>query len=802
MRHDLHHAARTLARRPGFALLAILTLAVGIGGSTAAFSVVHAVLLEPLPFPDAERLVVIEPRRISAPEIVTEAVYPDVLAWREGLERFEDVAAYASGAGRVLSYEGSATRLPGKLVTWNFFSVLRTRPVLGRDFTEADGLPGAAQVAIIHESLWQGLFGGDPDVIGRRVELDGHPATIVGVVPAGADFPVGDRIWSPVGSAVSVDLLESVGAAFLNPFGRLASGATPEAAAAELDRYLEAVTNRRGFGDANAVFARLGPLDEALTGDTRVPMLILLGATLIVLLTACANVANLQLVRALDRRRDAAVRLALGADPARLVRQALAESAWLAVAGGALGVLVASVATGRALEAAPVLLFRGGQVTVSLPVLLFAVAVTAAVAVAAGTVPAIYLARRAPQPLLRTGSSTTSPGAGRVLSGLVTTQVALAVTLLVGAGLLGRTFLALYTADTGFDRTGTLTLRLPLFQEEYDDPTTDRFFERVVAAVEGLPGVEAAGGVLLRPLETRYGYDYSFTVESRAPEEQPGYPFANYQAVTPGYFDAMGIPLLAGRDFVAPDDEAAPRVAVIGERFAGRFWEPGEAVGSRIKFGPPDADSPWITIAGVVDDASQRGVQDGRLDVYVPTRQSPWKLGYLAIRAAVEPTSLVPAVRGVVSDLDPRVDVMDVATTDDMVWAALARPRFLSALIGAFAATALLLGAMGLYGVLAYATALRAREMGVRMAVGATRRNVSALVVGRGMRLTAFGVAIGLGLAYLGRGITDGLLYGVAPSDPATYVGVGLVFAAVALAASWVPARRATRVDPLVVLKD
>ena len=802
MRRAIFDASRTLARRPGFALVAVLTLAVGVGASSAAFSVVHAVLLRPLPFPDADRLVIIEPRRVSAPETVTEAVYVDVVAWRDGLESFDEVAAFASGAGRVVTYEGDAQRVPGKLVTWNFFSALGLRPTLGRDFTSEDGQPGAPRVAIVHESLWRGLFGADPDIVGRTVELDGESTTIVGVMPRTADFPVGDRLWSPVGSAVSPDMLENVGAAFLNPFGRLAAGATREVAAAELDAYMEEVVNQRGFGATNAVFAAVSPFSEAVVGDTRAPLLILLGATLLVLLVACANVANLQLVRALDRRRDAAIRLALGADSGHLVRRALTESALLAVAGALLGIGLAALAIEGVLAATPVLLFRGADVAMSLPVLLFAVVVTASVALASGIAPASWLAKRSPPGLVRGGGGTSGAGATRTLSALVTTQVALAVTLLIGAGLLGRTFVALYGIDTGFERSGTLTLRLPLFYEEYDDDATDRFFEEVVAGVEGLPGVERAGAVLLRPLETPYGYDYSFTVEDRPPEEQPSYPYANYQAVTPGYFQAMGIELLTGRDFGSADDGEAPPVAIVGERFADRFWEAGSAVGSRLKLGPPESEAPWVTIVGVVDDATQRGIRSDRLDLYVPARQSPWPLGYVAVRTAVAPSAIVPAVQGVVARLDPRVAVMDVATMGTMVSNALARPRFLSMLLGAFAATALLLGAMGLYGVLAYAAALRSREMGVRMAIGATRGSVLALVMGWGVRLTALGTGIGLGIAWLGSGLAEGRLYGVAPTDPATYAGVCVVFGVVALLASWAPARRATRVDPLVVLKE
>jgi predicted permease len=801
MRHSLIDAARALSRRPGFTLVAILTLAVGIGASSAVFGVVHAVVLRPLPFADAERLVVMEPRRVSAPETVTEAVYVDVMAWRGGLDSFDDVAAFASGAGRIVALDGDAQRVPGKLVTWNFFAVLGMVPTLGRDFTEEDGRPGAAKTAIIHESLWGGLFGADQDIVGRTITLDGEPTAIIGVMPSAADFPVGDRIWSPVGSTVSVEMLESVGTAFLNPFGRLAQGTSPDVATAELDAYLREVVNQRGFGDANDVFARLSPFSDAVMGDTRTPLLILLGATLLVLLTACANVANLQLVRALDRQRDATIRLALGADPGRLARHALAESVILAAAGAALGVVLASVAAERALAATPVLLFRGEDVAMNVAVLLFTIGVSVGVAVAAGTVPAVYLARRSPQALLRSGAGTLGTGATRTLSGLVTLQVALAVTLLVGAGLLGRTFVALYGVETGFDRAGTLTFRLPLLLEEYDDEATDRFFDDVIDGVEGLAGVERAGGVLLRPLQTPYGYDYSFTVESRPSEEQPSYPFANYQAVTPGYFEAMGIALHAGRDFGFLDDADASRVAIVGERFARRFWEPGEAVGRRIKFGPPESDAPWITIVGVVDDAAQRGIRESRLDLYVPTRQSPWQLGYLAVRTSVAPASIMPAVRGIVSGLDPRVPVMDVATMGGMVSAALARPRFLSVLLGAFAAAALLLGAMGLYGVLSYATVLRSREMGVRMAIGATRRHVLALIVGWGMRLTALGIAIGFSLAYLVRGVAEGRLYGVATTDPVTYLGVGILFGIVALLASSVPAHRATKVDPLVVLR-
>jgi predicted permease len=794
---DLRYGLRALLSAPAFTLAAVLTLALGLGATTAIFSVVERVLLRPLPFQDPDRLVVLRQAPPSGGHVF-EWSYPDYADMRRETRSFEGLAVVPYSVTRLVWSGAEPAPARAALVSANLFPVLGVRPALGRAFLPEEDRPGAERVVLLGDGVWRRRFGGDPAVVGRVVTLSAESYRVVGVLPPGFEYPAGSELWVPVVTAVdSLAELRQIG--FLDVVGRLRPGVTPAAATADAQAALDelARTYRPSTPRASVT---LTPLSEDLLGDVRPTLFVLLAAAGLVLLIACANVANLLLARASTRKAEIAVRTALGASRSRLVRQLLAESLLLAGAGALLGVGVGFVGLDLLMAVVPPDLPRIEGAGLDPRMLAFCAAVTLSTALAFGLLPALRASGSAAG--LEAASRRLAGGGGRLARGLVVGEIALAALVLVGSGLLIRSLSRLQSVDLGFDRERTLSLELFLPEARYPDAArVQDFYDRLIERAGALPGVTQAAGVLLRPLQGPDGFDYPFSIEGRPAHEQATYPLLNYEAITPGYFAASGIPLLSGRAFGSADDAEAPGVVIVSRGLARRFWPDADPIGRRIKWGPPDGPAPWLTIVGVAGDARYRGLQSPTLDVYVPYRQSPWGLNNLIVRSSADPASLAAALAREARGIDASVATLDAATASDLVDTALRRPRFNALLLGFFAAAALALAGVGIYGVTSYAALRRTREMGIRMALGAGPGEVRRLVIGQALGAGAVGIAIGLAAALAGTRLLRGLLFEVHPADPLTFAAVPLFLAFVAALAGWVPARRAARLAPTTALR-
>ena len=783
-------------------MAAALTLGLGVGAVTALFSVVHGVLLRPPPFQAPAELVAVDLHPAGRPENRLEVSYPDFRDWRERSRSFQDLAAHQTAIGRAV-WEGDGEPAPaaGFMVSGHFFDLLGVRPAIGRALERGDDRPGAEPVLVLSDALWRRELGGSRDALGRTVRLDGVAHTVIGVMPPGFDYPRGAGFWRAIEPAVD-SLVAKREIGFLSVIGRLRPGTTPAVAAAELSAVADAAAREALPPDLHLATV-LEPLAERLTGRVRPVLLVLFGATALVLVIACVNVASLLLAQAPARRRELAVRTALGASRGRLVRQLLLESLVLGLWGGAFGLLLAAAAVRTLGAMVPPELFRAESVAMDGTVLAFAVLVALAASAGFGLAPALSGARADVQATLRDGGKSSSgKGARRFLRALVVAETAVAMVLLVGAGLLLNAFLRLRSVDPGPDPHRTLTLQVFLSSAEPTEAgRSHAFFARLVERAEALPGVEAAAGVLVRPLEGPQGFDYPFTIEGRGRDEQATYPFLNYEAVTPRYFESTGLRVIMGRGFT-PDDRAdAPRVVILGQSVARRFWPGEDPVGRRIKWGGPDGPAPWMEVVGVVEDGRYRELERVSLDVYVPFEQSPWPLNHLVLRTRADPGSLVPALRREALALEPSVRLLDAATVGAMMSAALARPRFTTTLLGAFGLSALLLAAVGLASVLWFTTRERTREIGIRMALGASASRIRLEVLREGAGLALGGLLLGAVLAATLARLVRGLLYGVGPHDLPTYAGVAGVLGMVAVLAAYLPAWRASRQDAVVALR-
>ncbi|HEX5706694.1 MAG TPA: ABC transporter permease [Pyrinomonadaceae bacterium] len=797
---DVRYGARVLWKSPGFTLMIVCALALGIGANTAIFSVVNAVLLRPLPYAGADRLVWVESRNPPKGIMSSNSSPPDFADWRARTQTFEGLAAFISG-GVVLTGGDDPERVATGAVTANFFDVFAARPVHGRTFSADEDKPGAEPVAVLSHALWQRRFGGDPNIVGSKLSLNAKPVTVVGVIEPEFDYPRQAALWVNLAVDAAAERRDN---RHLQVIGRLREGATIEEAQAELDVVMRALA-ADNFETNAGWDVRLVGLQEQIVGGIRPALVLLLGAVGFVLLITCANVANLLLARAASRRREIAVRAALGASRSRITRQLLTESMLLSLIGGALGLLLSVWLTELLVALSPANAPRFDEIAIDPRVLLFTLGVTCAVGVAFGLAPAWQTSRVDLTESLKEGAHGAAEGwrRNRLRRLLVVSEVALSLVLLVGAGLMIRSFMRLGEVEPGFDPSHVLTARVGLPATKFPDPRQRaEFFKRLNEKLETLPGVEAAGATLSLPLRgSNYSVGRGFIPEGRpqTPDESIN---ASYVVVAGEYFRAMRIPLKAGRLFDERDDaEGATHVAIISETTARRHFAGQDPVGRKLHLWR-DSKVP-NEIVGVVGDTKTQGLEgDFGAQVYVPYAQDTgWSALSLTVRTSVEPTSLAPALRDAVRSLDRELPAYDVKTMDDVVASSVADRRASTLLLSVFAGVAVLVAGLGIYGVISYSVAQRTHEIGIRMALGAQGRDVFSLVVGQGLSLVAVGVVVGVGAALLLTHLMRSMLYGVSATDPWTFAGVAAVLVGVALLACVVPARRATRVDPVIALR-
>jgi putative ABC transport system permease protein len=797
--HDLRYALRLLRRSPGFALAAIATIALAIGANTAIFSVVHGLLLKPLPYPDPDRLVMVwqDLRSRGGPpdEWATPGNFAD---WREERDTFAGVAAIA-GWGPTLTGVGDPEPLPGEQVTPAYFDVLGLPPAAGRAFREEEALPAAPRVVMLGYDFWQRRFGGEPGVIGRTIVLGGEPHEVVGVAAAGLAPIVTQKadVWRPLRLNLASP---SRGAVVLRVVARLQPDVRVDranAAMGALARRLESQYPEFNTGVGFSVTA----LHDRVVGPARAGLLVLTGAVALVLLVGCVNIANLLLARSSARVREMAVRAALGAGRARVIRQLLTESLLLAALGGACGVAVAYWGVQVLVAIVPAGTPRLDAVAVDPLVLVFAAGLTLLTGVLFGLAPALQLSRREQGSTLKDGGrGTSSAGGQRVRRVLIVAEIATALVLLVGGGLLLRSFLALQRVDLGFDPANRLVAFVPLAPAKYRTAEARTVIrDRLLERLSSLPGVDRAALTSVAPLDlgdSDMGFRIDGTATPKPGEDGPG---TWYRIVSAGYFETMGIRLIDGRAFA--DREAAP-VVVVNETLARRYFPGERAVGRRVRFA---SDGPWFTIVGVAADVKQRGARGGdRVQTFIPYWHLP-ELGggtTVVLQTTAAPASLVPALARAVRDVDSDAPITRAAPMAARVAGSVEEPRFLARMTGVFAVAALLLAAIGVYGVMSMTVAQRLPELGVRLALGARPADVFRLVFTDGLRLAALGLAAGAGAAVLLAPALDAVLFEVAPRDPWTIAATAALLLVVAAAATFLPARRATAVDPVQTLRE
>jgi putative ABC transport system permease protein len=806
---DVRAALRNLRHEPGYTAAATLTLALTIGATTAIFSGVHKVLLDSAGIHDPQSLVMAWSRDVARQLGVVELSYRNVEDWAANSRSFASMAAVGSSTWpAILDGRGDPERRSLAGVSVSFFNTLGATPMLGRGFESRDDLPNAPRVVVLSHGMWAARFGGDRDVVGRVITLDESPFTIAGVMPQGFDFPRGTDVWTPVVPVLAASpqgwqpkTLESV--AVLFAIGRLRESVTSEAARDELDA-IAARIEREGGAHRFASAVVITPFLDYSLGPVRRALWALFGAVAVLLLIGCANVSGLMLTRAAVRRRDHAVRLALGATPAAIGRLWIAETAVLCVAGGALGILNARWMAQVMIAVAPENLPRLTSIAIDAPVAAFTCAVVAVATLACGAGPVRHALASSPlDGLSDSGRATVGRSVQRSRSMLVALEIGLAVALMIAAGLVVRSFINLRQIHLGFAPSGVLTMTV--------SPRTTRpvneWIAELLPRVAALPDVEAAGAIYLRPLALGpIGQETSFVLEGQpdTQETERRNPALNYQVATPGYFGAMRIELKRGRVFTDDDRAQSPRVALVGETAARRLWPGEDAVGKRLllpTFERGTGKRAWRQVVGVVSDLRYRGVDDVRLDVYDPASQSPLEAADLVVRTAGDPLRAAAAVQAAARELDPRVLISGLTTMDAIVARALAPWRFSVWVFGVFAALAVVLASGGLFSIVSLDVGRRRRELAVRVALGAQRRDIVKSVLLPALQRLVAGLAFGLIVSAAASGVLRAMLFGVEPLDGATYVAATLLISLVVMGASYLPARRAARVDPLLTLR-
>lgn len=797
---DVRYAVRMLFRNPGFTTIALLTFAVGIGVNTAVFSVFNGVLLRPLPYPDADRITMmwLDNRPAGIKEDI--GSYPNYLDWRAQSQSYEQVAAF-TGANFTLTGSEEPERLRGAQTTANFFSVVGLQPVLGRLYTEANETPGNDRVVLISHGLWQRKFGGRNDVLEQTLTLNGQPFEIIGVMPAELRMPSDAQVWKPL--APGNDLRDARGSFWLPVIGKLKPGVTARDAQTEMSAIASRIeqtypAQMQGFG------AYIVPLHKQIVGQIERSLQVLMAAVGCVLLIACANLGNLMLGRTAARRKELAIRTALGAKRGRLIRQIVTETFVLAVAGSGLGLLLAFWATEFFVSLAGSTIPRPEAIVIDGRVVLFTLALAVISALIAGLIPAVQASRMSLREHLQEGGRDSASGGSRATrSVLIAAEMALAFILLAGAGILVRTLWSMQDVQRGFstDRIAVATLSLPpvLFAQPAD---VRGFYSRLLDRVRALPGVESAATAtgILQPLVTNSGV-YSFEGKpSPPPEQRVEFPV---EVVSPGFFETIGAQFAAGRDFESRDHADAPRAIIINETMAQLGWPGQDPIGRRMRSGGDNSTAPWMTVVGVIKDMHRAEVTRAiRPELYMCALQVTPRTQMLVVRTTDDPVAILPTLRREVQGLNPQLPLFATGTLAADVSETLTEPRFRAVLLAVFAVIAMLLASIGIYGVTAHAVGQRTQEVGVRMALGAQRTDVLLLMLRQHLRPALIGVVLGLAGAIALARFLQSMVFGVAATDPATLTVMGLALLSVSVAACWIPAQRATRVDALIALRN
>jgi putative ABC transport system permease protein len=804
----LSDQTRLLRRRPGLALLAVLLLSLGIGANSAIFSAVHAILLAPFPFAQPQRLVVMWKAQPQLDAPLVEVSYPEFREWQGQSRSFAGLAAVSASVFEVaLTGREKPLSLSGALVSGELFSVLGVHPAEGRILALEDDRPGTERVVVLSDRLRRRLFGPPgtgQEAVGRRLTLSGESYTVAGVLPPRFDYPPGAEFWAPV-AVVQPEVVQDRGVGFLRVIGRLRKGVGPDQAKTEMDGIVRRVAEASGTGVPEPRVS-LTPLPEHLLGDTRGRIWVLFGLVTLILFISCADVVNLFLAQSAGRRIELAVRSAVGADRARLVRQLVVESVPLALLGGLGGLALAALGIWLLKSFGPPEVPRLADIRLNALVVGFTALLSLAALVTFAALPACQTARRID---LRDVLGESGGGllhgrqSRRWMSLLLLAQTAMAVLLLFAAGLLVSRFRDLQQVDLGFRSEGVLTAEIMLADDQYPTPPQKQaFYDALLERLRALPAVTSAGAVLLRPLEGEIGWDFIFTAEGQTREEQLANPKVNLETVTPGYFQALGIPVVDGRDFTERDRAGAVPVAILSEGLARHLWPRGNAIGKRIKNFGPDHPSPWRTVVGVVGDVRYRGLAAPTLDFYVPYRQAALAPTQVILRTDADPLALAAALEREVWALDRDQPVAGITTMEARVASVLAEPRLLAWLSGLFSVVATLLAALGIYGVVSYSVSRRTREIGLRMALGASRWHVLRLVAREGLLPAAIGSVLGLLAAFW---LHQGLRRWVASpatADPAVFTAVVLMLLAATGLATYVPSRRTLEFDPNLALRE
>jgi putative ABC transport system permease protein len=797
---DVRYAIRMLLKKPAFTAIAILTLALGIGANTAIFSVVYAVLLRPLSFLEPDRLVVLAEKSPAGSRMGP--AYPNYEDWRERAQSFEALAAYLDESFNLTGVD-KPVRLQGRRVNWNFFQLLGVNPQLGRLFIDQDDRVGAQATMLISNGLWKESFGGDPDVIGKTIRIDEDQITVIGVLPPEFDFLHRADIYVPIGLSLTskFGLMDRGNHFSLSVLARLKNGVAVEQARREMEAI--AANLAREYPKTNSGnSATVQSLDDEFVQDVRPALLVLLGAVGFVLLIACVNVANLTLVRTAERHKEISIRLALGSGRGRIVRQLLTESLMIAALGGVTGLLIGIWVMDGLLALAPTDAPRIGDVRLNSTVLIFTLCVSALTGLLFGLLPALHASRVDLNTALKEGGRAIAGSSReRMRKFLMVAELSLALVLLIGAGLMMRTVFELTRVDPGFDTDRLLTSRFILPENIYNEDRRRAFYRDCLERVQSLPGVRSAALTQSLPIDGSH-WNSIFIVADKPVPPRAELPNAAFSPVSENYFEVMGIRLLSGRAFNEADTADSPKVIVINETLGRSLWPNEDPVGKQLKQGWPEDKAAWREIVGVVSDVKLNGVdRETPLQVYLPLAQSPFRSLCLVARTDGNPLALASTVEQTIHSIDKDLPVFNARSMDQLLGNATAQQRLTMILLAGFAILALTLAAVGIYGVMSYAVAQRTHEIGIRMALGAKSSNVLNLVIRQGMIPALIGVAVGTAAAFALTRLMASLLFGVSATDPKTFVVVPIVLIGVALAACFMPARRATKVDPMIALR-